>query len=514
MQKKHAILIGILAAAYAVLRLWGLADGCLWFDEIFSIHAAEHTWSGLVEFAAKDLIHPPLFYFVLKLWISVFGDSVLSVRMLPAVLSILALFPLWMLCRELKLRPAVITVAFGLFTVNGALIKYAQEVRMYSLLLFLSLMSIWLFSRYYFRGKSFWTLVLINVLLVNTHYFGWFVVAAEVAAIVIAQRIKTLQTLLMVAVTAAGFVLWVIALFRFAEPGSTVTQNIGWMKRPGFAALLEFGFDLLDPFYYQQSTIDPGANFFIALPLAAIILAGMIVFLVDFKVTFIGEKAVFLFIIAAVPVLLAFALSWVMPVSIWGSRHLLIVFAPASLLFAIFLAEIRPTGLSYVLIASASLLIAAGGVVYIRTESPKQIWCAWESLADDWTAASKEDPQPERLYVFEDLAAYHYWFAVRRNPGQNVTLIKGIEGIHNDPAYFLPRGFDGVSVAGLDDVRENEIWLSFRQATPGHSGQVSNDGGRRFEVPVTNFENLGYRVDAVYSRAYGPQTAYLVRMQR
>ena len=153
-------------------------------------------------------------------------------------------------------------------------------------------------------------------------------------------------------------------------------------------------------------------------------------------------------------------------------------------------------------------------MVYIRTESPKQIWCAWESLADDWTAASREDPQPERLYVFEDLAAYHYWFAVRRNAGQNVTLIKGIDGIPNDPAYFLPRGFDGVSVTGLDIVRENEIWLSFRQATPGHSGQVSNDGGRRFEVPVTNFQNLGYRVDAVYSRAYGPQTAYLVRMQR
>ena len=212
---------------------------------------------------------------------------------------------------------------------------------------------------------------------------------------------------------------------------------------------------------------------------------------------------------AAVPVLLAFALSWVMPVSIWGSRHLLIVFAPAIILFAIFLAEIRPAKLSYVLIASASLLVAAGGVVYIRTESPKQIWCAWESLADDWTAAS----QPEPLYVFEDLAAYHYWFAVRRNPDRNITLIKGIDGIPNDPAYFLPRGVDGVRVAGPDSVRENEIWISFRQATAGNSGKGS-DEGRRFEVPVTNFENLGYRVESVHSREYGSQTAYLVRMIR
>src|SRR5687768_975843 len=261
MPKKQTILIGVLIIAYVAVRFWRFTDSCLWFDEIFSLHAAGLAWSEMVPFIAKDLIHPPLFYFLLKVWVGLFGDGLFWVRFLPVFLSILALYPFWMLCRELKLNQSTVFVAFGLFAANGALIQYAQEVRMYSLLLFLAITSTWLFSRYFFRGKSFWMLVIVNVLLVNTHYFGWFVVLSEVATIIILQRIKILQTLLMLGVTVAGFLPWIIALFRYAEPGSTVSQNIGWMQRPGIAALLELGFDLVDPFYFQQSNVDAGANF-------------------------------------------------------------------------------------------------------------------------------------------------------------------------------------------------------------------------------------------------------------
>ncbi|MBK8149346.1 MAG: hypothetical protein IPK58_14375 [Acidobacteria bacterium] len=56
-----------LLAAYVVLRFWRLEDSCLWFDEIFSVHAASMPWSGILGFVAQDLIHPPLFYVLLKL---------------------------------------------------------------------------------------------------------------------------------------------------------------------------------------------------------------------------------------------------------------------------------------------------------------------------------------------------------------------------------------------------------------------------------------------------------------
>jgi uncharacterized membrane protein len=88
-----------LCLIYVALRLWRLTDSCLWFDEIFSIHAAEHSIGSLLWFVAQDLIHPPLSYLLLKGWISIGGESLLWLRLFPVFFSTLALFPFHNLCR-------------------------------------------------------------------------------------------------------------------------------------------------------------------------------------------------------------------------------------------------------------------------------------------------------------------------------------------------------------------------------------------------------------------------------
>src|SRR2546421_12581670 len=93
----------IVLLAYIATRFWGLTASCLWFDEIFSIHAAEHSWTSLFHFVAADLIHPPLFYVLLKLWITVGGESLFWLRLFPVTFAILSLVPFLLLCRELKL---------------------------------------------------------------------------------------------------------------------------------------------------------------------------------------------------------------------------------------------------------------------------------------------------------------------------------------------------------------------------------------------------------------------------
>lgn len=514
--KQGKLIVAALAVFYVLLRFWRLTDSCLWFDEIFSVHAAEHLWSEIIPFIAKDLIHPPLFYLLLKVLILVGGDGLFWLRLLPVIFSILALFPLWMLCRELKLRPSAVVVSFGLFAVNGALIKYAQEVRMYSLLLFVSLTSIWLFSRYYFRGKSFWMLVVVNILLVHTHYFGWFVVGSEIFLILIFQRIKVLRTLLMLAVTAAAFVPWILALLKFAEPGSSIEQNIGWMQRPGIGKLFELIFDLVDPLYFQQSSAEPAAFYWIAVPILILIVTSIILYFIDFGDEKNKDRLFFLATFAAVPAILVFILSWLMPVSIWGSRHLIIMFAPVILLMSIFLTEIGPEFVRRGLIAGVFLLAATAFVLQLLTPQQRPIWCAWEGLAREWILAPQDSSQPKKLYVFEDLIAYHYWFATRSLPGYRVTLLKGVEGVQNDPAYFLPRGFDSVSIADLTSVGEDEIWISYRKPT-GNSGEGEsfiNDGFNRSFDSSASFERMGYKVADVKRDVVGSQTAYLIRMTK
>lgn len=454
---QSALLIIFISVLYVLFRFWGITESCLWFDEIFSIHAADHEWSELVPFIAKDIIHPPLFYVLLKSWIAIGGESLFWLRSLPVAFSALSIFPLWLLCRELKLRQVTIITAIALLAVNGALIKYAQEVRMYSLLLFFSLTSVWLFSRYFFRGKSFWMLVFVNILLVYTHYFGWLVVGTEVLIIAVAQRIKIVRTLLMLGVTALAFIPWVIALWRFAEPGATLQQNIGWMQRPGLRTLFQFAFDLFDPFYYQQSSLDPAANYAIVVPMILTVAAAKVLFVYKPKAEPFQERFFFLSAFAVIPVFLAFAISWILPFSLWGSRHLLIAFAPVTMLTAIYLTEVVPFSLRRAFGAVILTLIAAAFVVQIRSEPPKNIWCAWEQLA-------REIPvdKPQTVYVFEDLIAYHFWFTTPSEQTLQIVKVDGMPEMTEDTAYFLPRGFDSVTRITPEQINGEKFWVAFR----------------------------------------------------
>ncbi len=173
------ISLGPAIALYIAARLWRLTTSCLWFDEIFSVHAARHEWGALLIFVRDDLIHPPLFYVLLKAWIALGGESLVWLRLFPALIAIATLAPFLLLCRELHLQRAEINLALLLMAVNGSLIKYAQEVRMYSLLLFLTTCSLWLFVRFYKRagvsGRHLATLFTVNLLLSYTHYYGWLV---------------------------------------------------------------------------------------------------------------------------------------------------------------------------------------------------------------------------------------------------------------------------------------------------------------------------------------------------
>lgn len=491
-------MIGIIVLLYIALRLWRLGDACLWFDEIFSIHAAEHSWSGLVPFVAKDLIHPPLFYFLLKLWIAIGGEGQIWLRLFPVIFAALALIPFWLLCRELKLRSVTVVVAFGLFAVNGSMIKYAQEVRMYSLLMFLSLTSIWLFSRFFFRGKSFWVLVIANILLVYSHYFGWFVVAAEVAAILLAQRIKLLQILLMAGVVAALFAPWLFALFHFAEPGSDVRQNIGWVPRPGIRSFLDLAFDLVDPFYFQQNSLEPTANFILAVPMAIIIVGGLVVYLLSFGHEESRDRVFFLLGFCVVPIFVAFVLSWMLPVSVWGSRHLIIIFPPVFLLAAHVLCSERFGKWKFALIGPAAILIVAAFVQFVRAGQREDIWCTWERLEHELPSRG-----PRSVYVFEDLVAYQLWFATRADGETAIVKVNGVPGVDEDKAYFLPRGFGAVRQIKLNEIDADRFWVMFR-----------NDDWNEKKPPINALAGLGYSVRQAAAIRTRSGTAFVAEVKR
>lgn len=473
------VLVAI-CAAYILLRFWNLTDSCLWFDEIFSVHAAEHSWQNLFRFVAQDLIHPPFFYVLLKLWIAVGGENLFWLRAFPILFSAVALIPFYLLCRRLKLNYPAIALAFLLFAVNGCLIKYAQEVRMYSVLLCFSLLSIWLFVRFLDLGKSFWILTIVNVFLIHTHYFGWFVVFGEVLAILILQRIKIEQILIMFGINLAVFAPWALTVLRAAETNSGLAQNIGWIAKPNLAAIFQFAFDLIEPFYFQASSIDAPSHYLISLPILLVVITTLIYYCAGWRKRNEIEKRNFilLLIFVKLPILLAVAASWLFPYAVWGTRHLIIVFAPLAILTAVLLENIGIKILKIALISVLSSLFGIAFILQIFTPEPKFIWCAWEELA-----RNLDTNQAQKIYVFEDLTAYHLWFAMRESDRVQVLTVKNLEGLTEDKSYFLPRGFDAVKTTEFDAINDEKFWIAFK-----------DKNWREAESPLRNLRVKGYRI--------------------
>jgi len=457
-----------LCILYVTARLWRMTDSCLWFDEIFSVHAAEHDWGSLCWFVAQDLIHPPFFYALLKIWIGIGGESIFWLRLLPLIFATLSLVPFILLCRELKQRRSTILFALFLFAVNGSLINYTQRVRMYSLLMCLSLFSIWLFARYFNRGKSLIALLIINLFLVYTHYFGFFVVGCEVAVVLLLQRIKWRGAAAILGSAALAILPWAYVVLSASRSGSELSQNIAWISRPGFREIGIFIFDLIEPFYFQFSTTEPSSIYAVTVPLLIIFLAAITVFLTGIRKESTDEKRIYAFLatFAFLPILAAFVASWVLPYSIWGSRHLIICAGPLALLMANVVMRIE----SKVLRISAVSMIVIFSIWAFALQAVRPqtvyLWCSWDSIGNEFASNASGD-EVTKVYTFESLVAYHIWFATRNASNIEVNDVSGFGESPDKEVYFLPRGFDGVRRTSIPNISGDKIWLVFRTQTVG-----------------------------------------------
>lgn len=506
-------LLVLVAGLFMAARFWRLTVSCLWFDEIFSVHAAEHAWGKLLHFVAADLVHPPLFYLLLKVWIGFGGESLLWLRLFPALTSIAAIPPCILLFRELGLSTSKTTLALFLLAVNGYLIKYGQEVRMYSLLFFFSVCSLWLFVSFIRHGPTSSRLVVltaINFLLVYTHYYGWLFVLLEVAALFTLKRSELKSFLIGCAVLVVGYIPWVFELTRVRTETSRLGQNLGWIARPRFQQVAQSWILLNQPFLFDQSNTENFPNPIIVGLTLVLFGVPLVAFLwrLSKRDRNIGIKPrpLFLLLIFAFgpPVLIAL-LSWMLPYSIWGTRHLIVAMPAYCTIIAVALASLHPywTRVALSLIFGCWTLVA--GFYSLIRPAPVFIWCRWEQLAQQLMQIRPESPPATGVYAFEDLIAYHLWFALNKSTGTKfkIGVINNFPGTNEDPAYFLPRDFDEVSVQGPTVPVADEIWLAFRVSTRAES-----------QTPLSSFINAGYQKGRVLTMETQGERAFLVQLLR
>ena len=237
-------------AIYIAARLYRLAAVCLDGDEIFSVGTSQQSWSGLTAAAGADSIHPPLFYYLLKLWMSLGNDSLFWVRLLPTLFSVIAILPTVLLARGFRLRPLEINVTLGLAAIHPFLLFYSQHVRMYSLLMLCALTSLWLFHRAIRNGSRpatafpYMALTLANIVMVHAHYYGWLVVGLECVYVLFWKRAHWKRAALAATVTFIAFCPWLYVAAKYAYAKGGLASNLEWIQKPRVGDLIWFFVDL------------------------------------------------------------------------------------------------------------------------------------------------------------------------------------------------------------------------------------------------------------------------------
>lgn len=225
-----AIILGV------ILRLNGLTFQSYWFDEIFTIKLSNPIHSiGYVYDHTMGDVHPPFYQSLIWVWYKIFGFNEYSGRVLSALAGSFSIYAIYALARELYNREVGVYSAFILAT-NYFAIVYSQEVRSNIFMLLFSILSYLYFVKLLKNSSSKVDIslyILFSLLIMYTHYFGFFLVATQLFVfiyyLIIDSQNRAKLTKLALSSGAIMFIALIPLFHRILEHIHTSSY---WMERP------------------------------------------------------------------------------------------------------------------------------------------------------------------------------------------------------------------------------------------------------------------------------------------
>jgi hypothetical protein len=419
---------------------WGLGA-----DEAFTLRLVRQTWGHLLAGALEDRVHPPLYYMLLKGWMAIVGEGVFRLRLLSILLSVLAIPATCLLARELglPLRTANLALLFASF--NAFLVRFSQELRMYSLMVVLSLCSLWLFHQYVRSasrgGGPLLALVAVNVLLAYTHYLGWILIGLEGAYLLGKARPRVLPFLAGAVATAAAFAPWAYAVATSAPIVEGAVEHLAWNEPNTWRGIIIYFARLNGPYRdtLNMSAVKIAIGYvLLALPVAIAVLRA-------FRGRRDGRGEGFtlwwLIYFSVVPVFLVWALSAVLPVSIFGGRYLIFAAIPYLLLCAVGIMALPGSALRGAVVAAAVAFAALGFAQDVRLGHDVD----WLDLVEQMRRAETE-----------------------RGPAGAGSVTVYVRGHAQPIRYGLEKAEDGrfrvESVDELEEMSGERFWLVYQES--------------------------------------------------
>lgn len=209
--KSNYIVLLILVLATA-LRFYHIDYQSVWLDEICSILEAnpDIKWSDLEATIMLSDPHPPLYFALLKILFQLFGYTTLVARVFSAIVGVAGVYALYLLGKEINNKNTGLLAAF-LLAINSFHIYYSQEVRMYALLVLLTVLSYYRLV-VYLKENTYKNAILYGLftgLMLLTQFFGLFVLVSQVIILlfVFIKKEKTHKLLFFKQLLASGLVI-------------------------------------------------------------------------------------------------------------------------------------------------------------------------------------------------------------------------------------------------------------------------------------------------------------------
>lgn len=178
---KHNYLLLLIFLAGLALRIYDLGTESVWYDEAVSIIVSKLGIIDQIKWnIAANESNPPFNYLLLHFWIPYFGDSEFASRLPSAIFGSLSIVAIYAVGKLLFNKKAGLVAALILAT-SVFHIKYSQEARGYTLMVFLSLVSFYsLVKLTSGKGRAYSIAYIVSsVLLMYTHYYGSLIIIVQ-----------------------------------------------------------------------------------------------------------------------------------------------------------------------------------------------------------------------------------------------------------------------------------------------------------------------------------------------
>ena len=204
-------------------------------DEVWSVNT---VLSDSVISALKDDVHPPFYFQLLDVWVSLFGHGERVVRSLSGLFYVLAILALYCLAKELY-GDEVALLSAVLYACSPLAILSAQFARMYALLSLLSICSTLLYVQFWIKDRTnlwrFAAFVVVNVLGTFTHIAFFFALFGQIVFHVVYQRTRFKKFAVAACLSVIPYLLFWTPVLRHQLEVAAI--GLVWVKRLSFSML-------------------------------------------------------------------------------------------------------------------------------------------------------------------------------------------------------------------------------------------------------------------------------------